>query len=98
MSREQKRMKNISKKAVAKLRGAVGATVFVAPMVVGGITSYAAEGDVSTVTTALTTGISSIANDAMSAIGSVIPLALPIMGAIVVVGIGIKVFRKVTGK
>ena len=90
-------MKNMSKKAVAKLRGAVGATAF-APMVVGGITSYAAEGDVSTVTTALTTGISSIANDAMSAIGSVIPVALPIMGAIVVVGIGIKVFRKVTGK
>lgn len=91
-------MKNMSKKAVAKLRGAVGATAFAAPMVVGGITSYAAEGDVSTVTTALTTGISSIANDAMSAIGSVIPVALPIMGAIVVVGIGIKVFRKVTGK
>lgn len=91
-------MKNMSKKAVAKLRGAVGAAAFAAPMVVGGITSYAAEGDVSTVTTALTTGISSIANDAMSAIGSVIPVALPIMGAIVVVGIGIKVFRKVTGK
>lgn len=50
------------------------------------------------ITSALTTGISSIGNDAMSAVGSVIPVALPIMGAIVVVGIGIKVFKKVTGK
>ena len=91
-------MKNMSKKAVTKLRGVVGATALAAPMVVGGITSYAAEGDVSAVTTALTAGISSIANDAMSAIGSVIPLALPIVGAIVVVSVGIKVFRKVTGK
>ena len=34
----------------------------------------------------------------MSAVGSVVPVALPIMGAIVVVGIGIKVFKKVTGR
>lgn len=49
----------------------------------------------STVTTALTNGIKSIATDAMSAIGSIIPVALPIMGAIAVVGIGISVFKKV---
>lgn len=53
---------------------------------------------ISTITTALTEGIKAIASDAMSAIASVIPVALPIMGAIVVVGIGIKVFKKVTGK
>ena len=46
------------------------------------------------VTTALTTAISGFATDAMSAIGAIIPVVLPIMGAIVVVGIGIKVFRK----
>lgn len=50
------------------------------------------------VTSALTSGISSIATDAMTAVGSVIPVALPIMGAVVVVGIGIKVFKKVAGK
>lgn len=85
-------------KTINKLRGAIGAAALSAPMVVGGITSYAAEGDVSSVTTALTAGVTSIASDAMSAIGSVIPVALPIMGAVVVVGIGLKVFRKVTGK
>lgn len=55
-------------------------------------------GTIATVTGALTTGISAIAGDAMSAIGSVVPAALPIMGAVVVVGIGIKVFKKVAGR
>lgn len=49
-----------------------------------------------TVTTALSSGISAIATDAMSAIGTIIPVALPIAGAILVVTIGIKVFRKVS--
>lgn len=46
------------------------------------------------VVTALKTAITSFAGDAMGAIGAIVPVALPIMGAIVVVGIGIKVFRK----
>ncbi|MDK2964716.1 hypothetical protein [Lacrimispora sp.] len=49
------------------------------------------------VTTALTSGIATIAADALSAVGSVIPVALPIVGAIVVVSLGLKVFKKVTG-
>ena len=64
-----------------------------------GVSVLAAEaGTVAGVTTALTSGITTIAGDAMSAIASVVPVALPIMGAVVVVGIGIKVFKKVTGK
>lgn len=50
------------------------------------------------VTAALTTAFSSIATDAMSAISAVLPIALPIMGAIVVVTVGIKIFKKVTSK
>ena len=50
------------------------------------------------VTTALTTGVASIASEAMSAVGSVVPAALPIAGAIIVVSIGLKVFKKVTGR
>lgn len=52
----------------------------------------------STVTSALKTGITTIATDASTAIGDVIPVALPIMGAMVIVSVGIKVFKKVTGK
>lgn len=50
------------------------------------------------VVTGLTTGISDIATQAMSAIGAVLPVALPILGAVVVVGIGIKLFKKVAGR
>lgn len=51
----------------------------------------------STVTTALTTALGDIATNAMSAIGSIIPVAAPILGAMIVVGIGIKVFKKIRG-
>ena len=50
------------------------------------------------VTTALTTGVTSIATEAMSAVGAVVPAALPITGAVIVVGIGLRVFKKVTGR
>lgn len=51
-----------------------------------------------TVTTALTTAISGFADDAMGAIGSIVPVALPIMGAVLVVTIGVKVFKKIASK
>lgn len=41
---------------------------------------------------------SSVASDCMSAISASLPIALPVMGALVVVGLGIKVFKKVTGR
>ena len=50
------------------------------------------------VTTALTTGISGIATDALTAIGSIIPVALPIAGAATVVAIGIRMFNRVGNK
>ena len=43
----------------------------------------------------LTTGFSTMSSDAISAIGSVVPYALPVMGAVVVISIAIKIFRKV---
>ena len=46
------------------------------------------------VTTALTTGITTIASSATDAIAKVLPVALPVMGGIVVVTIGIRVFKK----
>lgn len=54
--------------------------------------------EVDTVVSALTTGVGTIAGDVTSAITAIIPVALPIMGAIVVLGVGIKVFKKVTGR
>ena len=51
-----------------------------------------------TVTSALSTAFQSVATDCLSAIQAILPIALPVLGALVVVGIGIKIFKKVTGK
>lgn len=53
---------------------------------------------VNTVTSALTTGLSTVATDAMSAIAAIVPVALPILGAIIVVGVAIRIFRKFSGR
>ena len=50
------------------------------------------------ITTALSTAITTIGTDAMDAIAKVLPAALPIFGALVVVSIGLRVFKRVTGR
>lgn len=57
-----------------------------------------ASATISTVTTALSNGLQTVQTDALSLIGTVLPYALTVMGAILVVSIGIKVFKKVTGR
>ena len=57
-----------------------------------------AESSSSSVSSALTTSFSSIASDAMSMIAAILPVALPIMGAVVLISVGIRIFRKVTGR
>lgn len=46
------------------------------------------------VVTALTNGFSSAATSAMGAIGDIIPLLIPVMAAIAVIGIGYKLFKR----
>lgn len=46
----------------------------------------------------LATSLGNVANDALSAIGGVLPVALPVLGAIVVISVGIRIFRKVSGR
>lgn len=52
----------------------------------------------SDVVTALSTALGTVATSAMSAISGIVPVAAPILGAILVVGIGIKAFKKITGR
>ena len=52
----------------------------------------------SDVVTALGTALGTVATSAMSAISGIVPVAAPILGAILVVGIGIKAFKKITGR
>lgn len=53
--------------------------------------------DMAPVISGLTTGIKEIGGSALAAVGGVVPLAIPIMGAVGVVSIGIKAFKKVVG-
>lgn len=48
------------------------------------------------VTEAMTSALSTTASDMMGAISSIVPVAVPVVGAILVVTLGIKVFKKFT--
>lgn len=50
------------------------------------------------ITTAVKTALGTVQSDALGLIGDVLPYALAVMGAVLVVSIGIKVFKKVTGR
>lgn len=50
------------------------------------------------VVTALTTSFTSVASSITGIIGDVLPIALPIVGAMIVVTTGIKIFKKITSK
>lgn len=63
-----------------------------------GMIGFLAEGGTATVSGALTTGLSTVASDALSAVTAIVPVALPIVGAGVVIAVGIKMFKKVTGR
>ena len=52
---------------------------------------------VNTVVNAMTDGLSSAGSDILGAIGSIVPVALPVMIGVVVIGVGIKIYKKVTG-
>lgn len=49
-------------------------------------------------TTALTTGLSGVADSMGGVITTVLPIALGVVGAIMVVVFGVKFFKKITGK
>ena len=52
----------------------------------------------STVSTALVEGLTEAAVGMGKVIGDLMPVALGVMGAVLVVSFGIKVFKKVTGR
>ena len=54
--------------------------------------------NVEAITEGVQTALFNVQTDAMALIGTVLPYALAIMGAIIVVTIGIRVFKRVTGR
>lgn len=59
-----------------------------------------AEGESATagIQSAVTTALATTQSDAMTLISSVLPYALAIVGAVLVVTIGIRVFKKISGR
>lgn len=52
----------------------------------------------STVRTALTSALTTVGNDMTGVISDVLPIGLGIVGAVMVVVFGVKIFKKLTGK
>lgn len=48
--------------------------------------------------TSLTSGFTTMANDALSGISAIVPVVLPVLAAIIVIGIVIKVVKRITGR
>ncbi len=55
-------------------------------------------GEANAVVTAMTTAITTISNDALSGIASIVPVAAPVMGGLVLIGVCIKTVRKLIGR
>ena len=71
----------------------------IAPVLMGGALAVATAVPVfSSVETALTTSFTSVGSSMTSIVGKILPVALPIMGALLLVGFGIKAFKKVANK
>lgn len=51
-----------------------------------------------TLVQSLTSGFSSTATSMLSAIGGIVPVMLPVVGGIAVVGLGVKIFKSLSGK
>lgn len=87
-------LSNIKKKVVMLL---TVSTVAVATAVPAFASESAGTG-LSSVETALTTSFTSVGSSMTSLVGKILPIALPIMGALLLVGFGIKAFKKVANK
>lgn len=86
---------NLKKKIAPVLMGGALAVATAVPV----FASDAATGTgLSSVETALTTSFTSVGSSMTSLVGKILPIALPIMGALLLVGFGIKAFKKVANK
>ena len=88
-------MMNLKKKIAPALMGGALAVATAVPV----FASDAATGTgLSSVETALTSSFTSVGSSMTSLVGKILPIALPIMGALLLVGFGIKAFKKVANK
>lgn len=51
-----------------------------------------------TIVSALTTGFTTIASDMQSGLAAIVPIALPVLGGILLIRYGIRIFKSITGR
>ena len=86
-------MMNLKKKLVPAVAGAGAAIASCVPV-------FASEGGtgLSSVETAMTTSFTEVGSSMTGMVGKILPIALPVMGALLLIGFGIKAFKKVANK
>ena len=88
-------MTNLKKKLVPAVVGAGAALASCVPVFAEGADTSSA---LSSVESAMTSSFTSVGSSMTGMVGKVLPLALPVMGALLLVGFGIKAFKKVANK
>lgn len=88
-------MMNLKKKIAPALMGGALAVATAVPVFAADASTGSG---LSSVETALTTSFTSVGSSMTSLVGKILPIALPIMGALLLVGFGIKAFKKVANK
>ena len=56
------------------------------------------ESSANAIVTALTTGFTSIAGDMTSGLAAIVPIVLPVLGGILLIRYGIRIFKSITGR
>lgn len=94
----------VMKKGLKVLERVSAVSLPVIAVAANAVTSFAAETGAGgssladTATSALTAAVTDMASSVASAIGAIIPIAIPLVGAGLVVTIGLMVFTKITNK
>ena len=88
-------MMNLKKKLVPAVVGAGAALASCVPVFAEGPDTSSA---LSSVESAMTTSFTSVASSMTGMVAKILPIALTIMGILLVVGFGMKAFKKVANK
>lgn len=82
---------------IRKLVGGLLAVVLSLSLSVGAFATDSS-GSLDTVKTGMVSGLTAASASIMDVLGSILPIALGILAAVLVITIGIRVFRRITGR
>lgn len=81
-----------------KLKKAISLFIMAFACICAAVPVFASGGEGNSVGTAMTSAASTIVSDALSSISGIIPVAAPILGAFIIIGIAIATIKKFTGR